>query len=54
MVVNLDLSIVPVRDRNGVTIIDKERVIERWVGYFQNVLNRNTVKGKDIEDKESL
>ena len=30
---------VPVKDRNGATISDKERVKEKWVDHFENVLN---------------
>ena len=32
-------GLVPVKDRNGATISDKEKVKERWVDYFENVLN---------------
>ena len=35
--------LVPVKDRNGATISDKERVKERWAEHFENVLNRATV-----------
>ena len=31
-------GLVPVKDRNGATISDKERVKERWVKHFENVL----------------
>ena len=44
-------ELVPVKDRNGATISDKERVQERWVGHFENLVNRDTVAGKDIEGK---
>ena len=33
-------GLVPVNDRNGAPISDKERVKERWAEYFENVLNR--------------
>ena len=41
--------LVPVKGRNGATIIEKERVKERWPEHFDNVLNRDRVTGKDIE-----
>ena len=44
-------GLVPVKDWNGATISDKEKVKERWVEYFENVLNRDTVAGKDIDEK---
>ena len=40
-------GLVPVKDRNGAAIIDKEKVKERWAEHFENVLNRNTVAGKE-------
>ena len=43
-------GIVPVKDRNRGTVSDKERVRERWVEHFENVLNRDTVAGKDIDN----
>ena len=43
---------VPVKDRGGATIIDKERVKEKWVELFENVLNQDTVAKKDIEENE--
>ena len=45
---------VPVKHRNGATITDKERVKERLAEHFENVLNRKSVKGKDIEDNENF
>ena len=47
-------GLVPVKDRNGVTISDKEKVKERWVEHFENVLNRDTVAGKDIDENEKV
>ena len=47
-------GLVPVKDRNGATISVKERVKERWVEYFENVLNRETVAGKDIEENKNV
>ena len=43
-------GIVPVKDRNRGTVSDKERVRERWVEHFENVLNRYRVTGKDTEE----
>ena len=37
------------KDRNGTTISDKERVKERWAKYFKNVLNRDTIARKDVD-----
>ena len=47
-------GLVPVKDRNGATIIDKERVKERWVEHFENVLNRDTFAGNDINENEKV
>ena len=47
-------GLAPVKDRNGATISDKERVKERWAEHFENVLNRDRVAGKDIEENEKL
>ena len=41
-------GLVPVKDRNGGTITDKERVKERWVEHFEDVLYGYRVRGKDI------
>ena len=34
-------GLVPVKDRNGVTISDKERVKKRWAEHFEIALNRD-------------
>ena len=47
-------GLIPVEDRNGATISDKERVKETWVEHSENVLNRDTVAGKDIEENEKV
>ena len=49
-------GLVPVKDRNRATISDKEKVKERWecAKDFENVLNRDTVAGKDIEENEKV
>ena len=47
-------GLVPVKDRNGATISDKEKVKARWVEHFENVLNRDTVAGKDIDENEKV
>ena len=47
-------GLVLVKDRNGVTISDKEKVKERWAEHFENVLNRDTVAGKDIAENEKV
>jgi hypothetical protein len=47
-------GLVPVKNRNGATISDKERVKERWVEFFQNVLNRDRVTKKDTEVNEKV
>ena len=47
-------GLVPVKDRNGTTISDKEKVKERWVEHFENVLSRDTVAGKDIDENEKV
>ena len=31
--------LVPVKDRNGAKISEKEKIKERWVEHFENVLN---------------
>ena len=46
--------LVPVKDRNGATISDKERVKERWAEHFEIVLNRDRVAGKYIEENEKV
>ena len=45
---------VPVKDRNGTKISDKERVKERWAEHFETVLNRDKVAVKDIVENEKL
>ena len=47
-------GLVPVKGRNGATINDKERVKERWAEHFENLLNRDRVAGKDIEENEKV
>ena len=47
---NSQSGLVPVKDRNGATISDKARVKERWEEHFENVLNQDTVAGKDSTD----
>ena len=44
----------PVKDRNGATIKDKERVKGRWTEQFEDMLNRDRVARKDIEENKSL
>ena len=39
---------------NGATISDKEKIKERWAEHFENVLNRDTVAGKDIDENEKI
>ena len=51
-VVNLDLSQLKIK--NGATIGDKERVKQRWAKHFENVLNRDRVAGKDVEENEKV
>ena len=46
--------LVPVKDRDGATISDKERVKERWEEHFENVLNRDTVARKDTDENEKV
>ena len=46
--------LVPVKDRKGATISGKEKVKERWVEHFENVLNRDTVAGKDKDKNEKV
>ena len=47
-------GLVPVQDRNEATIRAKERVKERWAENYKNVLNQDTVAGKDIEENEKV
>ena len=53
-VISSQSGLVPVKDRNGATISNKEKVKERWVEHFENVLNRDTVAGKDIDENEKV
>ena len=46
--------LVPVKDRIRATISDKERVKEIWAEHFENVLNRDRVTGKDIDENEKV
>jgi len=46
--------LVPVKDRNGATINDKERVKERWAEHFENMLSQDAVAGKDIDENEKV
>ncbi|XP_065557668.1 uncharacterized protein LOC136025570 [Artemia franciscana] len=45
---------IPVKDRNGATISDQEKVKERLAEHFENVLNGYTVAGKDIDENEKV
>ena len=47
-------GLFPVEDRSGATTSDKKEVRERWVEHFENVLNQDTVAGKDIEENEKV
>ena len=47
-------GLVPVKVRNGATISDKEKVKEKWVEHFENMLNRDIVAGKDIDENENV
>ena len=46
--------LVPVKDRNVATVSDKEKVKERWVEHFENMLNQDTVAGIDIDENEKV
>ena len=46
--------LVPFKERNGATISDKERVKERWVEHFENMLHRGRVAGKNIEENKKV
>ena len=52
-VVNPDVSQMKIRIIEA-TIIDKERVKERHEENFENILNRDRVTGKDIEENEKF
>ena len=45
-------GLAPVKDWNGATISNKESVKGRWAGHFQNVLKRDRVAGKNVEENE--
>ena len=45
---------VPVKDRSEATVSNKARVKETWVNYFENMVNRDRVIGKDIDENENL
>ena len=47
-------GLVPVKDRNGTTTSDKERVKKRWAEHFENVVNPDRVPGKEKEDNEKV
>ena len=47
-------GIVPIKDGNRATINNKERVKKRWIEHFENVLKRDSVTGKDIEENEKV
>ena len=47
-------GLVPVKNRKWATTHDKERVKVRWAGHFENVLNRDTVAGKDMDENEKI
>ena len=47
-------GLLPVEDRNGPTINDKERVKERWAEHFEILQNRDRVTGKYIEKNEKF
>ena len=47
-------GLVLVKDRNAAKSSDKERVKDRWVEFFENVLNQERVSGKDIEENEKV
>ena len=51
---SIQSGLVQVKDRNGATISDKEKVKERWVEHFENVLNWDRVTGKDIDENEKV
>ena len=39
---------------NGATICHKKRVKERWMEHFENVLNQDSVAGKDIDENKKF
>ena len=46
---NRQPGLLPIKDRNGTSISDKEKVKERWVEPFENVLNLDKIRGNDRE-----
>ena len=42
------------KERNETSISDKGRVKGRWAGHFENMLSRDTVAGKNIEENEQV
>jgi hypothetical protein len=51
---NSQSEVVPDKARNGATISNKERVKERWAEHFENVLYRDRVTGKDIQNNKQV
>ena len=47
-------ELVAVKDSNGTTISDKERVKGILVEHFENMLNQDTVAGKDINENKKV
>ena len=47
-------GLFPVKDRNGATISEKERIKERLVENFENVPNRDTIVGKDLKENKKF
>ena len=47
-------GLVPVKDRSGTTIRDKEKGKKRWEEHLKNVLYQDRVAGKDIEENEKV
>jgi len=39
---------------NGDTICNKERVKDRWAKRFEDILNKNSVTGKDIVENKKF
>jgi len=51
---SIQFGLFPVKERNGATISDKERVKEKWAEHFENMLNQDIVAGKDIEGNDKV
>ena len=51
---NSQSGLVPVKDRNGAKISDKERVNDRQAERFEKVLNSASVTGNYIENDGKL